>query len=419
MSEPVKLIICGCGGRGTGYANWVLNHPDRAKIAAVAEPRDFYRNRIGDQHNIPEEMRFRSWEEVAARPKFADAVLICMMDDLHEIPAVTFADMGYHIMLEKPMAPTEEACRRIADAVRKSGILFAVCHVMRYTYYTRQVKKLIDEGKIGRIVTIQHLEPVGHWRFAHSFVRGNWRRESESSPVLLAKSAHDIDWIRYIVGSPAARVSSFGSLMFFRQENRPAGASPRCADCAVAGTCPYDAVKFYTERLRAGTLDAYVESVTGTPTQESLLENLRVGPYGRCVFACDNDVADHQVVNVEFESGATASFTLAGCSKYGDRRITIFGSLGEISGDGENIFLSSYLAGTTERVPVPAPRIAEDRHGGGDFNLLDAFVEAVLSGDARGIVSGADVSLETHALAFAAEAARRENRIVEMRDFLR
>lgn len=163
MSEPVKLIICGCGGRGTGYANWVLNHPERAEIVAVAEPRDFYRNRIGDQHSIPEEMRFRTWEEVAARPKFADAVLICMMDDLHEVPAVTFAGMKYHLLLEKPMAPTEDACRRIADAVKKSGILFAVCHVMRYTYYTRHVQKLIDEGKIGRIVTIQHLEPVGHW----------------------------------------------------------------------------------------------------------------------------------------------------------------------------------------------------------------------------------------------------------------
>ncbi|MEI3004904.1 MAG: Gfo/Idh/MocA family oxidoreductase [Victivallales bacterium] len=189
MSEPVRLIILGCGGRGTGYANWVRNHPDRAKIVAIAEPRDFYRNRIGDQHNIPEEMRFRSWEEVAAKPKFADAVLICMMDDLHEIPSVAFAGMGYHIMLEKPMAPTEAACRRIADAVRRSKIMFAVCHVLRYTYYTRHVKKLIADGSIGQIVSIQHLEPVGHWHQCHSFVRGNWRNEKETCFMLLANAA--------------------------------------------------------------------------------------------------------------------------------------------------------------------------------------------------------------------------------------
>lgn len=419
MSRKASVIIVGGGGRGTIYSRLLREMPEKAKVVAVAEPREFFRRRIAEMHDVPAENAAADWRELAARPKFADAVVIATQDRMHLEPTLAFSEKKYHILLEKPLAPDLDGCRRLVEAVARSGVILSVCHVLRYTEFTRVLKALLDAGTIGKIVSVQHLEPVGHWRFAHSFVRGNWRRESESSPVLLAKSAHDIDWIRYIVGSPAARVSSFGSLMFFRQENRPAGASPRCADCAVAGTCPYDAVKFYTERLRAGTLDAYVESVTGTPTQESLLENLRVGPYGRCVFACDNDVADHQVVNVEFESGATASFTLAGCSKYGDRRVTIFGSLGEISGDGENIFLSSYLAGTTERVPVPAPRIAEDRHGGGDFNLLEAFVEAVLSGDARGIVSGADVSLETHALAFAAEAARRGNRIVEMRDFLR
>lgn len=416
--KKVSLIIVGGGGRGTIYSRLLKEISERAEVVAVAEPREFFRERIAEMHGVPAENAVADWRELAARPKFADAVVVATQDRMHLEPALAFAKNKYHVLLEKPLATDMSGCREVVAAARREGVILSVCHVLRYTEFTRKLKSVIDAGTIGTIVSVQHLEPVGHWRFAHSFVRGNWRREADSSPVLLQKSTHDLDWIRHIVGVPVKRVSSFGSLMFFRKENRPAGAAARCLDCALAGTCPYDARRFYTERLRSGTLDAYVESVTGTPTEASLLENLRAGPYGRCVFACDNDVADHQVVNLEFENGATAAFTLAGCSRYGDRRITVFGSLGEISGDGENLFLHSYLTGTTEKIEIPAPRVA-DRHGGGDFNLVETFVEAVRTGDLRGVVSGAEISLETHALAFAAETARRENRVVEMADFLR
>lgn len=416
--RKVSVIIVGGGGRGTIYARLLAKMRERARVVAVAEPRDFFRNRIAEMHGVPARDAVADWRELAARPKFADAVVVATQDRMHLAPTLAFAEKKYHILLEKPLAPDIGGCREVASAVARAGVILSVCHILRYTAFTRRLKALLDAGTIGKIISVQHLEPVGHWRFAHSFVRGNWRREAESSSALLAKSTHDLDWIRYIVDSPVKRVSSFGSLMFFRKENWPAGASERCLDCGVEARCPYSAPRFYLERLRSGRLDAYVESVTGTPTEASLLANLRTGPYGRCVFACDNDVADHQVVNLEFESGATAAFTLAGCSKYGDRRITVFGSLGEISGDGENLSCCSYLTGTEERIDVPAPRVP-DAHGGGDFSLVETFVEAVRSGDAGTLVSGAEISLETHALAFAAEVARKENRVVEMADFLR
>lgn len=416
--KKVSVIIVGGGGRGTIYAQLLKKIPERAEVVAVAEPRGFFRNRIAELHGVPAENAVADWRELAARPKFADAVVVATQDRMHLAPTLAFAEKKYHILLEKPLAPDIGGCRELTAAVARAGVILSVCHILRYTEFTRRIKALLAAGTIGKIVSVQHLEPVGHWRFAHSFVRGNWRREAESSPVLLQKSTHDLDWIRYIVDSPVRRVSSFGSLMFFRKENRPAGAADRCLDCGVEAQCPYSAPRFYSERLRAGLRDAYLESVTGTPTEESLRERLRNGPYGRCVFACDNDVADHQVVNLEFENGATASFTLAGCSKYGDRRITIFGSLGEIFGDGENLTCFSYLTGTTEKIEVPAPSVS-DHHGGGDFNLLRTFIDAAADGDFSGLVSGAEISLETHALAFAAEIARKENRVVEMRDFFR
>lgn len=413
--KEIRLILVGGGGRGTIYSQ-LSKKLGNVRVVAVAEPREFFRSRIAALHGIPAADACADWRELAARPKFADAVVIATQDRIHLAPSLAFAEKKYHILIEKPLAPDFASCRRIVDAVRRNGIILSVCHVLRYTEFTRKLKTLLDAGTIGRIVCVQHLEPVGHWRFAHSFVRGNWRREAESSPIVLAKSSHDLDWIRYIVDSPAKRVSSFGSLMFFKKENQPAGAADRCLDCALARTCPYCAQNFYLNRLREGKIDAYVEAVTGTPTRESVLESLRVGPYGRCVFACDNDVADHQVVNLEFENGVTAAFTLAGCSVFGDRRITIFGSLGEISGDGEHIFVSDYLTGTTRAVPVPTPAVP-DRHGGGDFNLLKAFVDAVSGDDARGNVSGAEISLETHKLVFGAERARRENRVVSLSEF--
>lgn len=411
--KKAKVILIGCGGRGTIYAQHLRKLSAKAEVVAVADPRVFFRERVAQLHNVPAENICSDWRELAVRPKFADAVVISTQDKMHLEPTLAFAEKKYDILLEKPLAPTLEECRKIVECVRVNNVILSVCHVLRYTEFSRALKAQIESGIIGKIISIQHLEPVGHWRFAHSFVRGNWRREKESSAILLSKSSHDLDWIRYIVDAPAKRVSSFGSLTFFKKENAPAGAATRCLDCKVEATCPYSAPRFYRERLRSGQLDAYVESVTGTPTEERLTEALRNGPYGRCVFACDNDVADHQVVSLEFENGVTAAFTLAGCSQYGDRRINIFGSLGELSGDGQTLRRHIYLTGKTEEIPIKPPAV-EDRHGGGDFNLVETFVDAVRTRDTSALVSGAEISLETHALAFAAEAARKENRVIAL-----
>ena len=410
--KGISVIIIGCGGRGTVYARHILEMNDRVKVAAVAEPREFFRNRIGDMHHVPEDMRFSDWREILRREKLADAVIITTQDRMHLEPAVAFAERKYHILIEKPLAPDPAGCRRIVEAAEQNHVLLSVCHVLRYSNFTRTLKRLIDEGAVGKVMSVQHLEPVGHWRFAHSYVRGNWCREADSSSALLAKSIHDLDWLCFIVGSDCQRVSSFGSLMFFNRKNQPEGAADRCLECAVEPSCPYSAPRFYINRIRQNIRGAYVESVVGNPTEESMMEALKTSPYGRCVFACDNDVVDHQVVNMEFENGATAVFTLAGCSKYGNRRTTVFGSGGELYGDGEKLYYYSYLTGETRDIEIP-PHIKSDVHGGGDYNLLESFVQAVATGDPSSIVTGAKVSLQTHLLVFKAEISRREHRVVE------
>jgi predicted dehydrogenase len=411
--KPVTLLIVGAGGRGTGYATFAKAHPDQAQIVGVAEPRDFYRTNLVRDYAIPEGNIYTDWRQAASRPRFADAVLICTQDAMHVEPAVAFARLGYHILLEKPMAPDAAGCRAIVEAVRKAGVLFAVCHVMRYTAYTRKLRELLDQKIIGDLVSLQLLEPVGYWHQAHSFVRGPWRNTAQSSPMLLAKSCHDLDWISHIMGLPCEEVSSFGSLHHFRASQKPAGAADRCLDCPVEPGCPYSARRIYMSRFAKGNLNWPVNVVDPVPTEAGILAALRTGPYGRCVYACDNDVVDHQVVNFKFQGGRSGVFTMTAFTEMRHRQVRLFGTRGEITGDGEKIRIYDFLTETDSVVDTVAGDASIlGGHGGGDFGLMDCFVGAVAKKDPSLILSGPEKSLESHLMVFASEKARLENRIV-------
>jgi predicted dehydrogenase len=406
---PVTLAVVGAGNRGNEHGDWALANPDRARVVAVCEPREVRRTRFAARHGLPAAAAVPGWRELADRGRVADAVLICTQDALHVEPAIAFAELGYQVLLEKPMATTEAGCRRIVEAVERAGVIFAVCHVLRYTPYTALVKQVVDAGRLGEIISVQHLEPVGFLHQAHSYVRGPWRREGAATFMLMAKSCHDLDWLRYVVGRPIRRVASFGGLTHFRPENRPAGAADRCLDCAVEPACPYSAVRFYRRCLERGggwPLDTVVDH----HTEADLLAALRQGPYGRCVWACDNDVVDHQVVAMEFDGGPTGTFTMTGFNAGGHRRTRLFGTRGELEGDGEIVRVYDFLTQTTEVLDArtPGDATAGGGHGGGDWGLMDAFVRAVATGDRAHILTGAAESLEAHLAVFAAERARRQ-----------
>jgi predicted dehydrogenase len=414
---PVTAVVVGAGGRGMTYAQFALAFPDRLKITAVAEPREWNRTSMTEAHQIPAQYVWQDWRDLAAQPRLADAAIIATQDAMHLEPAIALARQGYSILLEKPMAPTESDCQEIVAAAKESGGIFAVCHVMRYTRYTQMLKALVDAGEIGEIVSVQHLEPVGYWHQAHSFVRGNWRNQQESSFMLLAKSCHDLDWIRYIVGERCLSVSSFGALKHFRREEKPAAAGDalRCLHCAYEPECPYSAKKIYLNRVAEGYTGWPVSVLTPEPTLESVTEALETGPYGRCVYECDNDVVDHQVVNMLFEGSKTASFTMTAFNQASHRKTHIFGTRGEIYGDGEKIQVFDFLTDKSRIIDTEAPDSSIlGGHGGGDHGLMDRFVAAVCENDPSLILSGADESLETHRMVFAAERARLENTVVNL-----
>ena len=410
---PVTVLIIGAGSRGTAYSQYIDRHRDDAVVVGVIEPNEFRRERIAEMFSLPGENTWADWTEAVSKPRLADAAIIATPDAMHAAPAIALAGKGYHILLEKPMAPNEADCRRIIQAIEDRGdIHFAVCHVMRYTRYTQMLKGIIDSGRIGEVVNVQHIEPVGYWHQAHSFVRGNWRNESGSAPMLLAKSCHDIDWLRYIVGAPCVRVSSFGSLFHFRKANQPQGAADRCVDCNVEATCPYSAQKIYMGMLDEGRTGWPLDVLAGEVNAETITEALRTGPYGRCVYACDNDVVDHQVVNMEFAGGRTASFTMTAFNMAGGRKTRIHGTCGEIYGDGRNITVTDFLSDQSETIDTAATDATiTGGHGGGDDRIMGVFLTAVADNDPSTILSGPGETLETHLAVFAAERARRNGSV--------
>lgn len=408
--RQVTVALIGAGDRGQVYTSWVRNNPSRARLVAVADPLEFRRDIVAE--GFADVAHFNTWQELLAQPQLADMVIVAVQDAQHAEPAIAATKRGYAVLLEKPIAPTEQECIEIVEAIEESNIIFGVCHVLRYTPYTKAIKEILASGLLGEIKDIQHLEPVGWWHQAHSYVRGNWRREADSSSMLLAKSCHDIDWLRYIAGSSITQVASMGELGHFTKANKPAtaGSATRCVDCAAATDCPYAAQKIYLEPF---TRDGYkwpVSVITKNPTVEGVQQAIDEGPYGRCVYECDNDVVDHQSVLLKFATGATATFTMTAFSEQTHRQTRIFGTHGFLECNGEEIRTVNFRNRETQvsSVGTTGATNAGDGHGGGDAGLMDAFVRAVQSGDPGLITSGARESLESHLAVFAAEKSRRD-----------
>jgi predicted dehydrogenase len=416
--SAVTLALVGAGLRGQSYARHAVA-AGTGRVVAVAEPDPYRRETVAAEFGISPDLVYADWADLAAAGRLADAAIIATQDQMHTDPAVRMADLGYHILLEKPMAPSEDDAIRIAEAAQRNKIILAVCHVMRYTPYTRTLKRLLDEGRIGRLISVQHLEPVGWWHHAHSFVRGNWRRQDTSAPMLLTKSCHDIDWLIHLFGETPAKISSFGSLTHFRPSERPAEAADRCVDCPLEPTCPYSAKRLYLDCLADPERHFWpLGAVTEKRTEAGVLEALRTGPYGRCVYACDNDVVDHQVVNMEFPDGTTCSFTMSAFTPMEHRRTRLLGTHGYIDGDGETLRLLDFGTGQEESIDTRTTSgpSAADGHGGGDQALTDAFLAAVSTGDPTLLSSDAAASLATHRVVWAAEHARTTGTVVHLEE---
>lgn len=412
--KQLRLGLIGAGERGANcYAPYALKYPAEAKFVCVAEPMKERRDTFAQKHAIPEENRHEDWKELLEKDYELDGVLIATQDRQHYEPAMACIEKGYNILLEKPMAETAEKTKEIVEAAEKKGILLMVCHVLRHTPFYRAMKQAIDEGKIGDVQSVHHIENIGYWHFAHSYVRGNWRNQEESTPMIVAKCSHDTDIINYLLGGRRCeRISSFGSLSYFRPENAPEGAADRCEDCPHNKTCTYSAYRYLEDRNMHRSLK---DIIMRTDDNDQFLKYMLKSPYGRCVYHCDNDVADHQVVNMEYEGGVTASWQASAFTMEIMRQTKIMGTKGEIEGciEEDQFEIRDFDTGNITTVKVHTPKTL---HAGGDECIMETFTKALRNPGEQNPMYSAALSLQGHVMAYAAEESRISGgKVIELR----
>ena len=417
--KTLKVILIGAGSRGNAYTRRMNN--EKFKVVAVAEPIPERRNHIKEKHGIPEEMCFNTWEPLLDLPKFADIAIISTMDRQHLAPALKAIEQGYNLLLEKPATPTPEECIEIEKAAKAKGVKILVCHVLRYSPFFMALKSMINEGLIGKVMSIHHAECVGNTHQSHSFVRGNWGNSDESSSMILQKSCHDMDILQWLVDKPCKKVQSFGSLTYFTRENAPEGSPEYCDEtCPEFDTCHYNAVKLYMEDAKNGWFREAAARIP-EPTDEQLAEALRTSQYGKCVFKCNNNVVDHQVVNLEFEDGTVASFNMCAFNK-GGRFIRIMGTEGELYGSANTNEIEYFNFTTRQTETIQAyDRLMSDSivngHGGGDDGIINALYDYIAEGKTTKDLSEIEISVKNHMIAFAAEKSRVEGTVIDLDEF--
>lgn len=401
-SKPIRVVTCGAGNRGNVYGNFAVAYPDQLDIVGVAEPIPIRNERYAKKHNIEDGNRFKTWEDVFKRPKFADAVIISTPDNLHYGPCMAALEKGYDVLLEKPISPSEKECRDILALAKKKGRIVAVCHVLRYAPYFMKLKEMMHNGSIGEIISIQHLEPIHHVHMSHSYVRGNWHNSKETTPIILAKSCHDLDIIKWMLDKHCTNISANGSLKWFRKENAPAGSTERCIDgCKIEGECPYSAKRIYFDNR--SWLHHFDLPEDKSKQGDVIMDYLKNSNFGKCVYHMDNDQPDHYTTNILFENDITAAFSMEAFTSYDGRRTRVMGSLGDIVGDMTTFTHTDFRTGkqTTWKQET-------DGHGGGDWRLVADWIQAIDQQNPALLSSTIDASIESHVMGFAAEKSRKE-----------
>lgn len=410
----MKYIVIGAGSRGSIYGNWATKNG--IEIAAIAEIRSERLAKAAQDWNVPEDRCFTDPSQLFALGKIADAAIIATMDQDHYGHVMAALDCGYDILLEKPISPNPRECIEIEEKANALGRKITVCHVLRYTNFFGTIKEILDSGELGKIVAIKHSENIGNFHMAHSFVRGNWRNDTLSSPIIMQKSCHDLDILLWLTGSHCTKVAAFGGLSYFRKENAPKGSVSRCLECSVSETCRFDAKKCYLPVLGGWPADV----VCLEQTEEALEEALRTGPYGRCVFRCDNNVCDHMSVIMEFENGVTVTFSLTAQTSGCHRNLHIMCEDGEIlADDGQRqILVRHHISSQADSFIDRTVNVRTNGsgHGGGDAGIMEDFTASIggVDADSRSSISK---SVESHLMACAIEHARLTGTVVDMKEF--
>ena len=405
--RPVSIVAIGAGNRTNKYLEYVRRNPDKARLIGVVELNDLRRQKVADEFGLDASCCYTDYRDFFRSPLKADAVMICTPENMHFEPAMLAIEAGYHVLLEKPIAQTLEECLAIGEAARRKNVIVSVCHVLRYHPYFIKLKELACSGELGNIISINHCTSVGVDRATHSFVRGLWSREADTNPMLISKCCHDIDFLLWLTKTRCRKITSFGSLRWFRSKNAPEGSAERCIDCKVEAQCPFSAVDLY--RVRRDWISNF-DIPKGKTIDQVIEDELREGKYGRCIYHCDNDVVDHQIVSMEMDSEVTINFSMDLFTLKDHRKTHICLTEAEIDGN-ETLLRVRRFRGGAETVYDFSNLSHQPFHAGADLDIVADFIDAIHS-EEKYLRTSIDLSVESHRICFEAERSRKEQRMV-------
>lgn len=401
-----SVIVLGFGGRGINYTNICNSSKNKFKVIGVCDTSEAKLNLAQSEYNIAKEMLFSNTDELFNRGKIADYIFICTQDKQHYAHTIAALELGYDILLEKPISPNLAECIDIERRAIEHNRKVVICHVLRYTPFYMAIKRALESNILGEIISIEMIENVAYWHQAHSFVRGNWRNSEVAGPMILSKCCHDLDIAVWLADSDCINISSQGDLYHFNKNNAPKGATKMCMDgCKAKEECPYDAEKLYVDSFKKlmpwrRVVNSWPYSVItddGKATLGKLKESIKNGPYGRCVYMCDNDVVDYQITQMRFNNGINCNLIMTAFSNECNREIRIRGSLGELTGNmNKNYIAVQPYGGKRKRLKI---NTVAGGHGGGDYGLIESLNSDRINTDIT-------TSIMSHTMALASEHSR-------------
>lgn len=415
----IKVGLVGAGSRGRhSYGNYILNNQNKIRYIAVVEPDNDKRIALAKEHNIPLEMCFENEDEFYNLGKIGDAVIIAHQDKQHYKTTIKALNLGYNVLLEKPMTPDPVECIELEKCAKKNNVKLMVCHVLRYTKFYEKLKELVEEKAIGDLMGFEHRENIGHYHMAHSFVRGNWRNSDETSPIILAKTCHDMDIITWLLNDECTAVYSSGDLNYFNNKYAPEESSKKCLDCKLKETCIFSAKKVYLDNC---SNIWPINTLCSDPTYDNIKDVLDKTNYGTCVWKIeDNDVCDNQVAILEFKNGVRGTFCVTAFTHNQFRETSLFGSKGSIYANTRDNEIIVRTHGVNENAELCINTIKPEKvsggHSGGDTGLMNDFIN-VINDSTYEARTSVEQSLQSHMMSYACEKSRLDKRRIEIKDF--
>ena len=399
VQTRVKIAAVGLGNRTCKYLRYVTEHQDAAELVAAIDTDATRFGKVQEAFGLPVECCFSSLDALAESGVEVDACIIGAPDIYHHEMALKAMRCGWHVLLEKPMAQTQEQCEEIVRVSEETGKMVSVCYVLRYHPYFIKLKELAADPRVGRLLSVKQVEKVGKDRMTHTFVRGPWNKAEMNTSVFFTKCCHDVDFVLWLTGDDVKAVESVYGDKMFAESDAPENATERCQDCPIENGCPYSAVDLYQRRRDWIKGFALME---GESQDDMISRVLTKSRYGRCVYRCpENDVIDNQTVVVELASGVKAEIIME-CNTDDTARLTeIDCENAFISGD-ENTIEVKFKDGMSPEVYDFQWTRSLELHAGADLLIVQEFIDAIRDGHLQTRTLGSE-SFVSHKICFLAE----------------